>query len=177
MRRTRTPRIVREELQQRPKGIVPTRRPGRPTILREIAARPARFVVGMDEDGTPPADELRGAPATSRFYLGRVEHLYRDPDHGDQVALTVWEQPNGRELLVDLPVGLFPDDTKPRAGDLVRIWSWVEYDHPGQPADRIHVKLEQAELSEETKTKLAALGRRMQEELEARGAWDGEDEA
>lgn len=106
---------------------------------RLIAVRPGAFVVPSPEgpevyDPSPPARLLKGEPVDPRRYLGRVHE-----EGSGVITLTLWEVPNGRELLTNVSRDLPGVTVKGRMGPgmPVDLWTWGEFDRDGRRSERL----------------------------------------
>lgn len=123
-------------------------------LERRVPVRPARFVVGLDElvdseeDRALPPIPVQSAPLRVASYLGRVEEV----DPAGALTATVWEIPSGREAITTLSpadsaiVGTF--EPMPQSGDLLRIWTWIEFPLGGAEEHRVFFKIEEDETDE-----------------------------
>jgi hypothetical protein len=108
---------------------------------RLVALSPGDYVLPSpkspdDFDPMPPREQLKGEPVGPRKYLGRVNETF-----GETLALTLWEVPNGRELLASVSVSNpeVTTDEGLHTGTPVTLWTWREFDEEGSPHDRVHI--------------------------------------
>ncbi|WP_437306999.1 hypothetical protein [Sorangium sp. So ce388] len=87
-------------------------------------------------------------------YLGRVEEVSED----DQVTVTVWERPNGREGMTSLSVNDHLGGRTPAMGDLLWIWTWLDATAEAHaPKERIYVEAETRALDTSDRSRLRSL--------------------
>lgn len=108
---------------------------------RLVPVRPGSFVLPAPDtskvyDPLPPSDALKGEPVGPRYYFGRITDVLEGT-----LALTLWEVPNGRELLANVA----PDRAKgvTTRGSLARgtpvyVWTWTEHNRQGAH-ERLHI--------------------------------------
>lgn len=145
--------------------------PARPRGLEthRLELRPARFVVGV---GEPVRWSLlawaHAAPVCPAFYLGRVEEVMED-----EVLVTVWERPSGREASVTLSVEKELKGQRPAPGSLLRLWTWLELPGGDERVPRLQVEVESSRLDEPERQRLRALVETLKHEIAERGGHDG----
>jgi hypothetical protein len=122
-----------------------------PHLHRRVDTRPARFVIGLDED--VDWRWLDGTPVNPAFYLGRVEEVTAD----GSVVTTLWERPSGREAFAPLSLAEHFAGQAPSPGDLLRIWTWMELREDQPPVDHYRIEVETQTLSEEERELLTEL--------------------
>lgn len=152
----------------------PTRAPG---LTTRLPIRPARFVVGLAEtvrwaEFTP----AQSAPLLPSFYLGRVEEV----SPAGEVLAVLWERLSGRELTTELSSEThFTVGDRPVAGDLLRLWTWVELREQAEgrceQVNRVRAEREPPRLTEAERQRLAELAATLR--LEAAMAEDTPNEA
>ena len=122
--------------------------------------RPARFPVGLDLEEADPVrlpkrvtDRLESAPVKPAFYLGRVEEV----DSEGELTVRMWEWPSGRETLASLSADEHLEGPRPRPGDLLHVWTWIELPGSGEVDRRVAVQLEKPRLEEQEREALRRL--------------------
>jgi hypothetical protein len=108
---------------------------------RLVPIRPGPFVLpGADTsaayDPFPPV-ELKGEPVGPRHYFGRVTDVL-----DGTLNLTLWEIPNGRELIANVArskqKGVTTSGTLTR-GTPIHAWTWTEH-RPDGALERLHLE-------------------------------------
>jgi hypothetical protein len=142
--------------------------PRPPGLETRLDLRPARFVVGAGErvHWSEMADE-QGAPVCPAFYLGRVEEVMED-----EVLVTVWERPSGREASVSLSVENQLEGRRPAPGSLLRLWTWLELPGGDERVPRLKVEVESPRLDEPERQRLRTLVETLKHEVTERGGHD-----
>lgn len=108
---------------------------------RLVSIRPGPFVLPAPDtpavyDPDPPREVSKGEAVGSRHYFGRVTDVL-----GGTLALTLWEIPNGRELLANIAParqdGVTTKGRLPR-GTPVDVWTWTEHQKKSR-RERLHI--------------------------------------
>lgn len=129
---------------------------------RQVPVHPARFVVGMDSEERPlfpPSKQVEGTALSIAAYLGRVDEVSKR----GEVTVTVWERPNGREGLTTLSVRKHLEGKRPSVGDLLWIWTWMDFLEGGEEKPKIHVEIESRDLDEADRERLRDLLAKLEE--------------
>ena len=105
-----------------------------------MPVQPGQFVVlgarpQYPLDPTPPAGLAKSEPVLPRRYVGRVTDVLKEA-----WAVTLWEVPNGRELVSNISRAPRTGITKKgliRRGTPINVWTWAEKDH-ATATERLH---------------------------------------
>ncbi|WP_437953347.1 hypothetical protein WME98_23715 [Sorangium sp. So ce296] len=113
--------------------------------------------MGLDEPERPlfpPPEKVEGTALSVAAYLGRVEEV----SENNEVTVTVWERPNGREGMTSLSVNEHLGGKTPSMGDLLWIWTWLDATTEAHtPQARIHVEAETRALDANDRSRLRSL--------------------
>lgn len=143
--------------------------PPRPSGLEtRLDLRPARFVVGLGEPVQwAGLAGQGGAPVCPAFYLGRVEEVVED-----EVLVTVWERPSGREATTALSVEEHLGGRRPPVGSLLRLWTWLELPGEGKQVERLRVEVQPPRLDESERQWLRGVVAELKREASEHGEHD-----